>query len=217
MNKPTISYCITVNDEYKELRKVFQVLNQNKRPEDEIVIQQDNTSNGVSSDLTKGMISGYCGQLQDDGFITFVQTPLNKDFATFKNNLRSVATKDYIFQIDADECPSEYLITYLPDILEMNPGIDLVWVPRINTVDGLTQEDIDKWRWNVSEDGYVNFPDYQSRIYRRDENIVWKSKVHEQITGVQSFANLPMTDDHCLYHPKTIDKQRKQNNFYNTL
>ena len=29
-------------------------------------------------------------------------------------------------------------IEHLPDILESNPEVDLFWVPRINTVEGIT-------------------------------------------------------------------------------
>ena len=58
-------------------------------------------------------------------------------------------------------------------LIKNNPGTDIFWVPRINTVKGLTQEHIDKWGWRVDDQGWVNFPDWQMRIYRNDDNIYW--------------------------------------------
>jgi len=40
---------------------------------------------------------------------------------------------------------------------------------------------------------------------------------HEQINGAQVFTHLPAEEEFCLYHPKTIERQEKQNNYYNTL
>ena len=142
--------------------------------------------------------------------------PLNKDFATYKNNLNSNCSGDYIFQIDADEVPSEHLVTYLTEVLENNP-VDVIFVPRINTVDGLTQTHIDKWKWNVNENGWINFPDYQMRIYKNSENIKWVKPVHETISGWETFSNFPAQEEWCLSHPKEIKRQEKQNKFYETI
>ena len=35
--------------------------------------------------------------------------------------------------------------------------------------------------------------------------------------GFKSYAPLPALPDLALQHPKTIEKQEKQNNYYNTL
>ncbi len=53
------------------------------------------------------------------------------------------------FQVDADEIPHEYLVEYLGEVLETNP-VDIVFVPRVNTVEGLEQSHIDKWKWKIS-------------------------------------------------------------------
>ena len=90
-------------------------------------------------------------------------------------------------------------------------------VPRVNTVDGLTQEHINKWRWNVNEKGWVNWPDYQTRIIQNSSKIQWVSKVHEVITGISTKGLLPMEEEWCLYHPKDIEKQEIQNKLYETL
>ena len=204
-----ISYAITVHNELEELMKLLDFLNNNIREEDEIVIQYD--EGGVTQEVLeflniKKQIHGY----------TVVGFPLNKDFASYKNNLKSNCTGDYIFQIDADEIPHEVMIAYLPQVLEDNP-VDIIFVPRVNTVNGLTQEHIQKWRWNVNEKGWVNWPDYQTRIYKNTEDVTWMNKVHEKITGYDTFSNFPAEEHWSLYHPKQIDRQEQQNEFYETI
>jgi GT2 family glycosyltransferase len=205
----TISYAITVHNELEELMKLLDFLNNNIREEDEIVVQYD--ENGVTDEVLeflniKKEIHGY----------TVIGFPLNKDFATYKNNLKENCTKDYIFQIDADEIPHEVMIAYLPQVLEDNP-VDIIFVPRVNTVNGLTQEHIQKWRWNVNEKGWVNWPDYQTRIYKNTKDVTWMNKVHEKITGYDTFSNFPAEEQWALYHPKEIDRQEIQNQFYTTI
>jgi glycosyltransferase involved in cell wall biosynthesis len=147
----------------------------------------------------------------------FYSFPLNKDFASFKNKLFEESTGDYIFNIDADEVPNEFLVKNLHSLLEGNPEIDLYVVPRVNIVKDLTQDHIQKWRWNVNEKGWVNWPDFQTRIYKNSSELKWENKVHERLVGHKGFAYLPMEEEWALYHPKEIDRQEKQNQFYETI
>ena len=206
----TISYAITVCNELEEITKLLNFLQLHIRKEDEIVIQYDESS--VTSEVMEYL--NLMNSMHKNHIV--VGFPLNKDFASFKNNLKSHCTKDYIFQVDADEIPHEYLVEYLGEVLETNP-VDIVFVPRVNTVEGLEQSHIDKWKWNVNDKGWVNFPDYQTRIYRNTEDVTWMNKVHEKITGYNDFSNFPMEEHWALYHPKKIDRQEKQNNFYETI
>ena len=206
----TISYAITVCNEIEELTRLLNFLQTNIRKEDEIVIQYDETS---VTDEVKDYVTLMNVMHENHKVIGF---PLNKDFATFKNNLKSHCSKDYIFQVDADEIPHEYLVEYLPSLLDTNP-VDIVFVPRVNTVDGLTKSHIDKWKWKVNEKGWVNFPDYQTRIYKNTEDVTWMNKVHERITGYNTFSNFPAEEKWSLYHPKQIDRQEQQNEFYETI
>ena len=113
--------------------------------------------------------------------------------------------------------PTEYMMGIIPQIIESNP-VDLIRVPRINTVEGLTEEHIKNWGWNVNDKGWINYPDYQWRIYKKDPRIQWHGNVHEKIIGHSTFANLPMEDiELALRHDKTINKQEKQNKYYETL
>jgi len=204
-----ISYAITVCNELDEITKLLNFLQLNIRPEDEIVIQYD------KSGATKG-VKQYLKLMEKMHNYKVVAFPLNKDFATFKNNLTQNCSGDYIFQIDADEIPHEALIEYLPQVLETNP-VDVVFVPRVNTVEGITDHHIFKWNWRVNEKGWVNFPDYQMRIYKKTDDVMWMNKVHERITGYTTFSNFPAEEHWSLYHPKDITRQEKQNKFYETI
>jgi len=208
-----ISYAIPVCNEYKEIEYLLQYLNKHKREEDEIVIQcdQGNTSPEVYRVLQ---------ELSEFNNISYklIEFPLNNNFAAFKNNLKDNCSGDYIFQIDADEYPEEYLMSHLDWLVDNNPNVDIFWVPRINKVNGLTQEHIDKWGWRVDpKDGRVNFPDYQCRILKNTKEIKWKNKVHEVLTGYKTESQLPANDEFCIHHLKDIDRQESQNEFYNTL
>lgn len=200
---PSISYAITACNEHAELERLLIQLQKHIRPEDEIVVQMDITAtNEVKDVVNKYKLINYL-------------YPLNKDFATFKNNLKSLCTKDYIFQIDADEYLSDQLIEWLPIILNANSEVEMFSVPRINTVEGLTVQHIKQWGWGVSKDGWVNYPDYQNRIFKNKPGIYWVNKVHEKIVGSMTTAEIPYGLD--LIHPKTIERQEKQNEYYNTL
>jgi len=205
-----ISYAITVCNEIEEIKKLVSFLLSNKRKEDEIVVLADSPK--MSQELQE-LLRACAFRNQ----IRLIESEFKGHFADWKNLLTFHCTGDYIFQIDADEMPSEELIANIPYILEVNRDIDVFRVPRINTVEGLTQEYIQKWRWNVDSKGWVNFPDYQWRIYKNTSSIKWKNKVHEVLEGYQSVTFLPAEEEFCLYHPKTIEKQVNQNNYYDTL
>ena len=200
---PSISYAITACNEHVELDRLLSQLTEHIRPEDEIVVQVDITATEEVKNVIwkKGL--------------TVYSYPLNNDFASFKNNLKSLCAKDYIFQIDADEFLSEELIHYIDGILDENPEVEMFSVPRVNTVEGLTETHIKQWGWHVNQDGWVNYPDYQNRILKNKPEIHWVNKVHEKIVGAMITCPLPEGFD--LYHFKTIERQERQNNYYDTI
>ena len=204
-----ISYAIPVCNEHIELEKLLYFLHKHIDKNDEIIVQcdQGNTTPEVYKVLN----------IWKNGPLKIIEFPLNGDFASFKNNLKNNCTGDWIFQIDADELPHEFLITNLKEVLKSNPSTEIFMVPRVNTVKGLTQEHITKWRWNINNVGWVNWPDYQTRILQNTPKIKWGSKVHEVLLGHDSYAPLPQEEEWCLYHPKHILRQEAQNNFYDTL
>jgi glycosyltransferase involved in cell wall biosynthesis len=209
-----ISYAIPVCNEHEELKRLLNFLIKNIREEDEIVIQcdQGNTTPEVYEvlDLFQAP-NGYIDPLK------VIEFPLNGHFSNFKNNLKENCSGDWIFQIDADEYPDEYLIQFLPSILEENTETEVFLVPRINEVFGITPGHLGEWGWNMSDKGWINFPDYQTRILRNLPEIKWHNKVHEVIKGHKKFAALPANNEYCLWHPKNITRQEIQNKYYNTL
>ncbi len=204
-----ISYGITVYNEADELNKLLEILIHKTDAEDEIVICVDGEDDGV-----RFVLDSWTQQYADAKMIKVYQRELNKDFAAQKNSVIENSVGDYIFHIDADEYPHEVLLSQLKEILELNGGIDLVWIPRVNTVDGFTQDDVQRWGWRTNEKGWVNYPDYQARVFRRDHEIRWIRPLHEYITGCKTYSHLPPHEELSLYHPKTKDKQEAQNKFY---
>ena len=202
-----ISYAITVCNELEEVKRLVNFLLSNKREEDEIVILYDQ-SGGTQEVLNYLDIIKAEVQLRSDFF--------KGHFANWKNLLTSYCTGNYIFQIDADEIPHINLIQNLPTLLKTN-DIDMLRIPRVNTVEGLTEEHIKKWGWNVNEKGWVNWADWQMRIYKNSPHIKWVNKVHEVLEGFKIHGMLPVEEEWALYHPKTIDRQERQNNYYDTL
>ena len=202
-----VSYAIPVCNEYKEIKKLVNLLLEIKNDNDEIVVLFD--SNNGTEEVKK--------YLDSQKGINVFENKFRGHFAELKNHLTQKCTKDYIFQIDADEMIHEDLPKYLPEIFISNPNIDVYKIGRINTVEGLTLEHIKKWGWNVDKRGYINFPDYQWRIYKNIKEIIWVNKVHEVLKGYNQYTELPPNDVTCLIHNKTIERQEKQNEYYNTL
>ena len=204
-----ISYAITVCNEIREIKKLVPFLLELKKSDDEIVILYDE-NNGNREVLDFLLPYNKLPNVQ-----TWRSYDFNKNFADWKNLLNSYCSGDFIFQLDADEMIDQYMVENIHNILEMNPDVDLYFVPRINTVSGITNEHINKWNWNLNELGYINFPDYQGRIYR--SKLSWYGKVHEKIIGGERFSALPQDEIYCIKHHKTIDRQEKQNNFYSSI
>jgi len=206
-----ISYALTVCNEFLEIQKLITFLLENKRVQDEIVILYDN-KNGDLEVLNYLLKFNHLPNVQ-----TWRGFEFDGNFSNWKNLLTTYCSGDYIFQIDADELPNKTLIENLPLILEQNPNNEVYLVPRVNTVSGLTQEHIQKWGWRVDEKGWVNWPDYQWRIWKKKPEIKWKNKVHEVLDGYKTYSPLPAQEELALYHPKDIERQEKQNKYYNTL
>ena len=196
-----------VHNETDTLEKLLKFLVKWKQPQDEIVILDDYSDDEKTKQILDFYVSAHD--------IVYEQRNLLGDFASQKNHLKSMGGGDYSFNLDADEMISLWLIKNIHEIIEANEGIDLIYLPRINTVEGLTQQHAQAWRWQVNESGWINFPDWQGRIFRNRPNIRWQHKVHEMITGFQTYATLPTDKPFCILHPKTIEKQVEQNKFYN--
>lgn len=89
---------------------------------------------------------------------------LNKNYAEHKNFMNQRCTGDWIFNLDADEFVTDDFLSFIPHLIDMNPGIEAFWIPRINTVDGLTLKDLQQWGWVITK-----FEDHR-RIKSIDSN-----------------------------------------------
>ena len=205
-----ISYGITVHNEAEELKRLLEILYKTIDDTDEVVVCIDGEDDAVRFELDI-----YSKKFSDNFKpMKVYQRKLDGDFAAHKNSVIENSKGDYIFHIDADEYPNETLLQQLKQILEINE-VDLIWIPRVNTIEGMEHHHIQKWGWRVTESNWVNYPDYQARVFRRDKNIRWTRPLHEYIIGCKTYAHLPPQEELSLYHPKTIEKQEKQNMFYN--
>lgn len=204
-----ISYGLTVCNEHVELNNLLNYLSNRIDNEDEIVVVYD--QNRVTEEV-KSVLNSFIRENYSFHPFNFQQ-----NFLENKNYMNSKCSGDYIFQIDADEIPEEFLIENLKTILQDNP-VDLLITPRKNLVPGLTQEHVNRWRWNVNENGWVNWPDAQKRIYKNDPNIRWVGhQIHGMVEGYKSYATLPFSEEWSIIHNKSIDRQEQQNDRYTKI
>jgi len=201
-----ISYGITVHNESEELERLLGKLLVSIGEQDEVVICVDGNDEKVKSVVELYSI---------DSRVIHYNRNLEKDFSAQKNSVIEKSSGDYIFHIDADEYPHNTLLSQLKQILEIN-DVDLLWIPRVNTIEGMEEHHIRKWGWRVTENKWVNYPDYQARVFRNRDDIRWTRPLHEYITGCDTYSHLPPHEALSLYHPKTIQRQEEQNLFYNS-
>jgi predicted transcriptional regulator len=217
-----LSFAITVCDEAFELDRLLNQLDKCVIEDDEVIIQVDESN---TTPEVLNVISSYDGKYnpilsrnkEKIVSTTKIFYSLNNDFAEFKNNIKKHCNNEYIFFIDADEEVTQDQIHIIREILELNSDIDCFLVPRINTVENLTDKHIEQWGWNLTEEGWINWPDMQFRLCKNKLEIKWEGKVHERLNGYKTITQLPNEPILALQHHKTIQKQEKQNNYYNTL
>ena len=203
-----ISYSLLVHNETDTLEKLLGFLVKYKQPQDEIVILDDYSDD----EKTKQILDFYVSTEN----IVFEQRNLVGDFATQKNYLKGMCSGDYSFNLDADEMITHWFMKDIHEILEGNE-VDLIFVPRINTVEGITEQHVRSWGWSINEKGWINYPDWQGRIFRNRPNIRWEKPVHEQLTGFQTYSHLPQEQKYSIVHQKTIERQELQNKKYSEI
>jgi glycosyltransferase involved in cell wall biosynthesis len=215
MTQPFISLAICTCDEGREtieplVNSLAGELHKSDSPR-ELVILDDYSTEESTVD--------YLVELKETGFnVNFHH--LNGDFATHKNYMNSLCSGHYILNLDADESLSQEFLDALPEILWTNPDVDLWYLPRLNIVNGITEEHLQKWNWKLTDiDGFkiIQWPDWQGRLYRNANYITWVGAVHERITGHSGFSTFPEESAYAIRHVKDIDRQEKQNKFYSTI
>lgn len=201
-----LSYLITSHNEEDSLKRLLEKLLLYKKDNQEIILLDDYSD----SIKTNTIIQSFKDK------INFYQKKLERDYGAHKNYGISLCKGKWIFQIDADECPTDLLLQNINEILESNDSNEAIWLPRLNYFEGVTQQDIMMWGWNYS-DGMINFPDYQSRLYKNLPHIRYERRLHEKVEGYKSYVFMPIQKEIALIHEKTIQKQRETNVKYNQL
>ena len=193
--RKTISYAITVCNEAVQLHSLLQFLQTYLNEGDEIVVQADKQN---VTDEVRAVVSSHKQHIT-----TYEEWSLDMDFAQAKNHLNSLCKGEYIFQLDADERPQEWLMEHLQEILGCHPLIELFKLPRINY---LLDEASYKASLSANEKidaERVSWPDYQGRLYKnRPGRIRWHRAIHERIRGHWLYWHLPQEDRYALLHIK---------------
>jgi len=202
-----LSIAITVHNEGEMLQQCINSFKHQRIDGDEVIILDD-----FSDDMDTRKILD-----RNEVGARVIQNKFMGNFADHKNFLNGLCKNPWILQLDADEETPEGFLSILRDVIETNEGVDAFRIARINTVEGITANHIHKWQWRINDEGWINWPDYQTRLYRNDSNIKWVCKVHEQLVGTKAYSILPMDPQLALIHRKTIDRQEKQNELYDRI
>jgi len=209
-----ISYCITVYKEKDYIQNLLDKIYSCKTQDEEIVVVQTYKDIAEKSEEFFLEIQKIINSYTDILYHTY---HFENNFADLKNYLNSFANKNYIFNLDADEDYPTEGFPIIRDLIQKNPSYDLLHLPRINTVSGLTAEDIKQWNWKVDEKGWINWPDYQPRLFKNLPHIKWQGGVHEQILGYSNMGIISPTSGVAIIHNKDIQRQREQNKLYDNI
>ena len=202
-----ITYAIGVCDEHRELHSLLTFLKRTKDERDDINVLVD--SGKETPEVTRVL------ELFSDD-ISVNRRLFDGDFASHRNYHIEKCSGDYIFMIDADEIPQEDLIRSIRQPFEKTE-CDLVLVPRMNLCPGYTREWLKKYNFNANEVGFINWPDYQGRIFKNDPSIRWSKNLHEVVTGAKHPIRLDPMPSIGIWHIKSTERQEKQDDFYKNL
>lgn len=202
-----ITYAIGVCDEHRELHSLLTFLKRTKDERDDINVLVD--SGKETPEVTRVL------ELFSDD-ISVNRRLFDGDFASHRNYHIERCSGDYIFMIDADEIPQEDLIRSIRQPFEKTE-CDLVLVPRMNLCPGYTREWLKKYNFNANEVGFINWPDYQGRIFKNDPSIRWTKNLHEVVTGAKHVIRLDPMPSIGIWHIKSTERQEKQDDFYKNL
>lgn len=206
-----LTYVILVADE-PEFYKLYENLRINKRDEDNIFVLAD--LNKLDNNTT---LKDEIYKLSSSNKITLIEDYFTGNFAEWRNKVLGKSyLNEWLVFLDADERLPPQLIDDLPLILELNSDVDVIGLPRANYVKGITQEDIQRWGWRMDSEQKINWPDIQYRIMRNKPGIRWEGNVHETLVCPGIKTTLPAESAYAILHHKDIEKQRIQNNRYQT-
>jgi hypothetical protein len=194
-----LTYTIQVCNESRELYSLLNFLTKVIDDEDEInvVVDTEHTTEKVELVLEQFEERVNVFKRPFDNFHVNAQFHIEK------------ATGEYIFGIDADEMPQELLIKNIKKIIE-ETGAEIIAIPRINIHPGATQEFIEKSNFRINDVGWINWPDFQMRIYKKCDHIKWTEEVHTKLTGSDKVIGVQAEPKLALWHIKSIEKQESR-------
>jgi len=190
-----ITYTIQVCNESREIYSLINFLLKVKDDEDNIHVVVDSLHKTDKVDLV-------LSQFKDR--VTVFERPFDSFCENGMFHIEN-ATGDYIFGLDADEMPQEFLIKNIKKILSEN-DVDILWIPRINIHPGITANDIARYKLPINDMGFINWPDYQGRVYKRNNKIRLTNELHTKLTGGEKVSCLPAEPRFGLWHIKSIEK-----------
>lgn len=194
-----LTYTIQVCNESRELFSLLGLLSRLIDDEDEINVVAD--SNNVT-DRVELVLEHYKDRIN----------VFKRPFDTFHENAQfhiEKATGDYIFGVDADEMPQEHLIKTVKKIIE-DTGAEIIAIPRINIHPDITEEDARTFGFTMNDYRFINWPDYQMRIYKKCDHIHWTEELHTKLTGSDNLIAVKPIPSVALWHIKYIDKQKSR-------
>jgi len=144
------------------------------------------------------------------GKMVLEEIPWADNFEIQKNAALDKAKNEWRVWIDADETYEHLFWNQLPWYIWLaeKEGMDCISVPRINTIEGVTQEELMNYAqrngWQLSGYNWIQYPDHQQRIFNSKCRFV--GRTHERIVGFDKQGALAGV--HCI-HPKSKERQER--------
>ena len=194
-----ITYTIQVCNESRELYSLLNFLSKTIDDEDEINVVVD--SNRIT-DRVESVLEHFKER------ITVFKRPFD-NFCINSNFHIEQATGEYIFGLDADEMPQELLIKNLKNIIKES-GAEIIAVPRINIDPGYTEAFLERCNYKINDVGWINWPDFQTRIFKKCDHIKWTDEMHTKLSGTNKAVALKPEPKLAMWHIKSIEKEENR-------
>jgi hypothetical protein len=196
-----ITYSIQVCNESRELFSLISFLLKTIGDFDNIHVVVDTLH---VTDKVKKVLNHF------GNIITVFERPFDNFYTNGDFHLQN-ATGDYIFGIDADEMPTEALVKNAKKIIQQSNS-DLIFVPRMNIHPGITQDFINQSNgfFKLNEVEFVNWPDYQGKIFKKCDYIRFSNTTHCVAQGAKNTVHLQPNPKLGIWHIKSIEKQESR-------
>jgi hypothetical protein len=183
-----ISYTVVVQDELNDVKRLHHTIGVCKKPQDESIAVHLYREDHEMNDPVHVEIKEYLM----NNFDTYCNYKNDNDITHLKNYVCDLATKDYVFLLDANEFLTAQTLALWNNVIKNEPEYDIFWTPRVNIDDTMSQkEKEERYGLKLNERGWINWPDNQPRIIRKSAGLIWEQ--HEQgirIKGAKKSGSL---------------------------